>query len=399
MAAMTAATSAPEAPATFRWDRLTVASAMGYCLLVATLSIGNVLGELRAEFGLSGVLTALHGSMFGAGLVVAGAFGVPLVDRVGRRAALGATVVGAVAGVALVCLGPAWPITLAGAALSGFAGAAYVLVIPGVISDHHGPNLGRALAAVNAVPAIAGIAFGFTIGGVLSAGWSWRSPYLALTLLFAVIAAAAARPVRLPIGPRHGSFSLRHFREREVLVPALYIVNGVLVEFSIGVWCVTYLREVGGASSGAAPLLATVFGVMMFTSRLALHTFQRRFGANAIAVSFGILAAGSLVMVFVPSLTARVIGLALVAFGGGPIYPLTFERFHQQASHRIDSVGLSAYSALASGVGILIGPLILGVLADAIGLRWALLYATGLAVVGLVTQRARPTAVGSTPPV
>lgn len=396
---MTATTSEPEAPAAFRWDRLTVASAMGYCLLVATLSIGNILGELRAEFRLSGVLTALHGSMFGAGLVIAGAFGVPLVDRVGRRAALGASVVGAVSGVALVCLGPSWPVTLIGAALGGLSGATYVMVIPGVISDHHGPNLGRALAAVNALPAIAGIAFGITIGAVLSAGWNWRGPYLVLTSMFAVLAAAVARPVLPPSGRRHGTFTLRHFTDREVLVPALFMINGVLVEFSIGIWSVTYLREVGGASSGAAPLLATVFGVMMFTSRLALHTFQRLFGANSMAVSFGIVAIGSSLMVFAPSLAARVVGLALVGFGGGPIYPLSFERFHEQASHRIDSVGLSAYSALASGVGILIGPLILGVLADWIGLRWGLLYATGLAVVGLVTQRARPDSEGSTPPV
>jgi predicted MFS family arabinose efflux permease len=389
MKPVTSTASEPEAPAAFRWDRLTVASATGYCLLVATLSIGNVLGELRAEFDLSGVVTALHGSMFGAGLVLVGAFGVRVIDRYGRRGALGATVVGSLIGVALVSIGPSWPVTLLGAALGGLAGATYVLVISSVISDHHGPNLGRALAAVNAVPAIAGIAFGFFIGGALSAGWSWRPPYLALTALFAIIAAVAARPVPMPSGVRHGTFTLRHFRERAVLVPSLFIVNGVLVEFSIGVWSVTYLREVGGASSGAAPLLATVFGVMLFSSRLALHPIQRRFGANTIAASFAVVAIGSAVMVFVPSLAARVVGLALVGFGGGPIYPLAFERLHAQASHRIDSVGLGAYSALATGVGILVGPLILGVLADSVGLRWGLLYATGLAVVGMITQRAR----------
>lgn len=384
------ATTDHEAPAAFRWDRLTVASAMGYCLLVATLSIGNVLGELRAEFDLSGVVTALHGSMFGGGLVVAGAFGVRLVDRIGRRAALGTFVVAAVAGIALVCTGGDWPVTLLGAALGGIAGATFVLVMPGIISDHHGPNLGRALAAVNAVPAIAGIAFAFTIGAVLSAGWSWRPPYLALTALIAALAALAARPVPVPDGARHGSFTLRHFRDRSVAIPSLFLVNGVLVEFSIGVWAVTYLREVGGASSGAAPLLSTVFGVMMFTSRLSLHAFQRVFGANSISVAFGIVAIGSGVMVFAPSLTGRVIGLALVGFGGGPIYPLAFERLHERASHLVDSVGLSAYSALASGIGILIGPLILGVLADSVGLRWGLLYATVLSIVGVVTQRARP---------
>ena len=46
-------TTQVEAPTTFRWDRLTYSSALGYCLLVAGLSVGVVLSELRDEFGTS----------------------------------------------------------------------------------------------------------------------------------------------------------------------------------------------------------------------------------------------------------------------------------------------------------------------------------------------------------
>ena len=81
-------TTQVEAPTTFRWDRLTYSSALGYCLLVAGLSVGVVLSELRDEFGISGVVAALHGSTFGIGLLFAGVFGVKLVDRVGRRQVL-----------------------------------------------------------------------------------------------------------------------------------------------------------------------------------------------------------------------------------------------------------------------------------------------------------------------
>ena len=57
-------------------------------MLVAGLSVGVVLGEIRAEFELNGVIAALHGSTFGIGLLAAGVWGVPLVDRIGRRSAL-----------------------------------------------------------------------------------------------------------------------------------------------------------------------------------------------------------------------------------------------------------------------------------------------------------------------
>jgi hypothetical protein len=53
------------APEKFRWDRLTYSSALGYALLVGGLSVGTVLGELRQQFDLSGVIAAMHGSTFG----------------------------------------------------------------------------------------------------------------------------------------------------------------------------------------------------------------------------------------------------------------------------------------------------------------------------------------------
>ena len=72
----------------FRWDRLTYSSALGYALLAGGQSIGFVLGELRHQFRLSGVTSALHGSVFGLTALTAGLCGVPVVDRLGRRTSL-----------------------------------------------------------------------------------------------------------------------------------------------------------------------------------------------------------------------------------------------------------------------------------------------------------------------
>lgn len=387
---MSVVTTAPgAAPPVFRWDRFTVAAAAGYCLLVAGLSVGYVLGELRTEFGISGVITALHGSTFGVGLLLMGLFGVRIVDRIGRRSLLVASFTCSTAGITLFCFGQSWHATLAGTALSGLAGAAFVLVMPGLISDHHGPNLGRALAAVNGVPALAGMVYGLVIGAVLSAGLSWRGPYLALTVALVAGVALVAFPVAVPDGARHGQFSLRHIARREIRLPLAHIVNAIIVEFSVGVWGVTYLHEVGGASSGAAPLLAMVFGVLMLTSRLAIHPIQRVLGEHTISASFIVIGTGAAAMAIGPSLAVRVIGIGLAGLAAGPLYPLTFERFHRSAGTFIDSVGLGAYAALANGLGVIIGPLTLGILADSIGLRWGLLFVPVLAGIGAVTQRGR----------
>ncbi|MEP7115003.1 MAG: MFS transporter, partial [Ilumatobacteraceae bacterium] len=200
----------------FRWDRLTYASALGYALLVCALSVGVVLGELREQFALSGLVASLHGSTFGFGLLAAGLWGVRVVDRLGRRKALALSATALASGITLFCTGPAWPITLTGTALAGLGGALLVMVMPGLISDHHGEHRAAAFAAVNGAPGLAGVAFSLIIGLALALQWSWRAPYLILTGVIVVALTAVAWPVSIPPSPRQGAFTLTSFRDRDV---------------------------------------------------------------------------------------------------------------------------------------------------------------------------------------
>ena len=381
-----------EQPATFRWDRLTAASALCYCLMVSALGVGVVLGELRDEFGISGVIAALHGSTYGIGLLLMGAFGVRLVDRIGRHAALRLAVTSLVAGVGLFCVGPTWPVTLTGTVFSGCGAALLVMVMTGVISDHHGVHRATAFAAVNAVPGLAGVAFSLLVGAALGAGWSWRPAYIAFTIAITVSVVVIARPVQLPDDRRMGTFSLVHLTDRRVLVPGLFIVNAVITEFSVGIWATTYLHEVGLASAAMAPVLASMFGVMMFIARLGLPVLTRLWGSATTMRCFLIVGVGATIMCIgptflMPSLWWRVVGLIVAGLGGAPLYPLTIDGFYRRNSDRLDSVTLGAYGALAAGVAVTLGPLVLGLLADLIDLRWAILIVPVLSIVGAITQR------------
>ena len=291
-----------------RWDRLTYASALGYALLVGALSVGVVLGELREQFDLSGVIASLHGSTFGFGLLAAGLWGVRVVDRLGRRRSLAMSAAAITGGITLFCTGPAWPITLTGTALAGLGGALLVMVMPGLISDHHGEHRAAAFAAVNGAPGLAGVAFSLVIGAALALQWSWRPPYLILTGVIVLALTSVAWPVAIPESPRQGAFTLAHFRDRDVFVPWLHIVNAVVCEFAIGIWAATYLKEVGNASGGLASAMAGVFGVSMFLSRLVLPTVMRYLGDATITISFMVLAVGALMMCFAPGLLPRVVG-------------------------------------------------------------------------------------------
>jgi predicted MFS family arabinose efflux permease len=379
-----------ERPTEFRWDRLTAAAALGYCLLVATQSVGVVLGELREQFGMSGVIAAMHGSAFGFGLLVCGLRGVAIIERFGRLATLQGSGGAMLAGVILFCFGPNWQATLAGATLAGFGGAMLVVVMPGLISDHHGPHRAAAFAAANGVPGVAGVAFSLVIGATLASGASWRVSYLVLTGAIFVALALIAHPVDVPSASAAPAFTLRLFRNPDVLIPYLCIVNAVLTEFTIGVWSVTYLKEVGQTSGGVASTLGALFGLMMFLGRLILPFTMRLLGDATLSVSFCVLIVGCLVMCLAPGVAAKAVGLAIVGLGGAALYPLNVDRLYRRADGQVDSVSLGAIAALASGTAVLTGPLLMGVVADIIDLRWAILVVPTLAVIGAITQRPRP---------
>jgi MFS family permease len=118
-----------------------------------------------------------------------------------------------------------------------------------------------------------------------------------------------------------------------------------------------------------------------------------RFGRWTRSLGYGLVTVGSLLMWSGPGLASRVLGIVVVAFGSAPLYPLAVEALY--AKVEADSVSLGALTALASGVAITTGPLIIGVLADAIGLRTAVLFTTALAVIGVIVNRPRPVPVAA----
>jgi MFS family permease len=371
--------------ASFTWDRLTVTCVLSFCLLVAGLSVGIVLGELRDEFGLSGVVAAAHGASFGVSLLVMGIFGLSIVARIGRPLAFWLSVGFATAGVLLLCVGHTPAVTLLGTAISGAAGALLVLLMPGIVADHHGEGRAGAFAAINGVPGLAGITFSLVIGAVISAGHSWRWPYALLTISFAIAFAIAGRGVRIPTSAPERVRVLPLFRDPEIRRPWIQIVHAVMVEFPVGIWAVVYLKEVGGASSGVAAICGGIWGLALFVSRMLLPRYVARFGEWSSSVGFAICTVGALVMWMGPGLAMRLLGLAVVAMGCGPLYPLAVDRLYQRGS--VDSVSLGAVTALASGVAVTAGPMTLGLLADQIGLRDALLVVPVLAAIGVYTCR------------
>ena len=370
----------------FRWDRVTAASALAYCVLVTGLSTGLVLGELRDQLHLSGTVTALHGCTFGVGMLVAATFGDRAVARFGRARVFWTACVSIIVGLIVFCIGTVVAVTLFGATIAGFSAAAVVLVQPGLIADHHGENRSAAFAAVNAYPALCGVTVAVAIGLAIGADVSWRWTFFAFgtTILAALL--VIGRHAALPKARvTNAAPAWRMLRDPVIRRAWGNLTIAIMVEFPIAVWATVYLKEVGGSSNGAAPILSSTFGLMMFCSRLLMPALHRRLEGRLREWALAGTGLGAVLLWAMPSLPGKVMALAMVGFAAGPLYTTSVDRMYAVAPGT-DAQGMGALAALASGTAVTTAPLALGMIADIVGLRLAVLIVPVLAGVALLMR-------------
>lgn len=367
-----------------RWDRLALGLGLSYALLSWSLSYGAVLPQLRDDLHLSASLAAVHGSMFGFSLLILAAFGSRLLAHVANRAALAMSVMGMVGGGVLFGFGHSPAFTLGGATLTGAGAALLVIVAPGIIFAHQPQAPTQTMSTLNAFPMVSSTLLPLAVTLTAAVAISWRIAYLAPVLIIgAAIAIATSRadvPSTATEQPAHLKDLARvpHLRRRW-----LVLVFGVLVEIGTVTWASSIMRDLGGAAKGTAASLTIGFFIGMFVGRLTLSKMLSRFDEQRLLrISF----VGSLVFL-APFLIGPAIGLRIVGLTGlgvflSPIYPLSVKRLFELHE---DTNALGRIAALASGVGITFGPLLLGTLSDQVGLAEATIVLPIFAIGGLLT--------------
>ncbi|MCX8954914.1 MFS transporter, partial [Ruegeria sp. NA] len=154
---------------------------------------------------------------------------------------------------------------------------------------------------------------------------------------------------------------------------------GALGEGAVADWSAIFLRDVSGAPESVAALGYAVFSVTMVAFRLAGAIVIMRFGPVATARFGGICAAlGVFAVVSSVASLPALAGFALMGIGYAVIMPLAFSRAasdpHVPPGQAIASVATLGYG------GLLIGPPLIGFLAELFGLRLAFAVLLPLAV-------------------
>jgi MFS family permease len=350
------------------------------------LALGGLfprLGELQRSIGLGesqlglGLIGAACGTLLS--LTLAGR----AIERVGHRATL-------------LVLTPALPVFYALAAHAGGAMSLFLCLLPaglciGAIelvvnleADRVEHRAGRRI--MNRAHAF--WSFGFFGAGLLGAAAAHLgiSPQWHLAAVVPLSALAVALLLRgFEAAPHRsgGSDEAVHRLARPTLAIGalvLFTLSGLVLEGAGIDWSAIYMRDVFGAAPFIGGIAVATGALAQGATRYVADRFIERHSPLAIARTLlAVLGAGTLLVTFAPTWPLALIGFALMGVGTSALFPLAMSA----AAQRTDRPAATNVAALAqiSFVSFLLGPPLLGFVAEHAGIRWA--FGAGLPLVVL----------------
>ncbi len=144
----------------------------------------------------------------------------------------------------------------------------------------------------------------------------------------------------------------------------------LLTEITTRNWGAVYLRQVLGASPATAGVGLALFSLFMAIGRLSGDRSPIASGRGARPLSTALAVAGVAILLVAPNLAVAAIGLAAMGLGVSVGFPLTVSAAASRGdrSPARNVASLSAVSYVAS----VIGPPLVGFVAQGAGLRWGL---------------------------
>ncbi|REF37607.1 MFS transporter [Thermasporomyces composti] len=182
-----------------------------------------------------------------------------------------------------------------------------------------------------------------------------------------------------------------------VVVLALMGFGSFLGEGAIGDWSAVFLHENLGAPVDMAALGLSVFSAAMAVSRLLADRVGEVLGPVVVArTGAAISAVGYVVFLLAPGPGLALVGFGLAGFGIGPAVPVVFSAAGNVRTARRASMLGPVVSA--GYVGSVVGPVLIGAVAQQVGLAWALTIPLGFVVVIVVAAGLLRSAEGGEPP-
>jgi MFS family permease len=397
------------------WKRLLAleVSAFGFfglfggCYAVLLADLSGALGLSPGPLGIALFVGA------GAAIASTGALGWAS-DRLGRKAYLILVSSAFGVGIAGLALAGSYPALLATLVVLYSASGLYDVGLNAVAVDLERLSGRRLMAYLHAAFSGGAIAGSLVAGALRQAGVDYRLVYLALLvpLAFLVAAFAAARFPRpeaagteggRPLGGEASVASTEAeggaggrwalYRNGPLLLVAAIACLGLLAEGEMYHWSGIYLRDTLGLAAVVGGSGVAVFYGAHALGRLAIGWLVGRAGNRRTLVGSGALAAVGMAFSLATTVPALVVGgFLLVGVGLAAVAPVAFSVAGNMVPERAGSA-VSVVTTIGYG-GFLLGPPLVGGLAEAIGLRAALgvIAVAGAAVFALSLRLREPKA-------
>ena len=282
--------------------------------------------------------------------------------------------------------------------LSGFAATGWVLQTV-LFTKCYPPEEGsRVMGIVTAV-----VNFGemsAMIAGGLVAQYYGQEQVFLLAALVAVLALIS-----------NGAIKEKHTKEKRKPVKAGEIIGMVsdrslalaallgllvqLISFGTVFGFAPLVAKNLGASYAEIGLLPTIYLLPGIVASLLSATFFLRFFSERLLVTAGflIMAAGCFSIPFVPDITTLFITQAIAGFARGMVFPILMSLGIRDVAGNRQATAMGFFQTIY-GMGMFLGPLIVGVISDWAGMLWGFMFAgasgmlgTGMAWVGVTGRR------------
>ena len=362
--------------------------------------IGPAVPYLREEFHLGYTLAGLHIAMFAAGMMASGISSAAVLRRVGLAGGLWGGMAGTLAGAVLLVLARTVWLTLPAILVMGaFSTLSMTATVVTLASLFPGAR-GKALLEANVVSSIFSSLppFVIVLGSLTFLGWRMLTPFFALCLAgVALFGWSATR--------HHGTTEAANVADAPGPLPPGYWVLWVLLFFSVavewclGFWTAEYLKGLPGHSLRLAAAGAGVFQVAAIAGRWSFGRLAGKISEVRLLGGAMLLVAAGFPLYWLRAGTfSAFLGVALGGMGAATFYPLVLAQAITASDGR-ERRG-SSRATIASGMGVGFAPLVLGRLADGVGLPSAqFVVPLGLAVMALLMLARRLMAARAAEPV
>jgi len=346
-------------------DRATWSAYLLLTFLTLQVSlIGPIMPLLRSEMGLTYAEGALHTSAFALGMMIAGFLCAPLEKRVGRKKAMAIGALGLAIGFTIITLATSPIVSIIGAGLMGLIGSMVVVFVPLVLMGIHGDQTDQAISESNFMSYLGALLAPIAVW--LFAGvFSWKAVGL-ISWAFAILSVLALRKAQLPSDNQH-STKISSPLGRSYWAYWTLLGLSVGVEFCFSVWGASFLEKISGLTLDNAIIGSTIFAFCVLCGRLSgIFIIQRTGPWNLAFVSLIIALIGFFIFWLSTPVIFVMIGLGIAGLGVANLFATTLSL--ALAAEPNNSAKAAARTPITTGLAIIITPLMLGALADHIGL-------------------------------